>query len=168
MTYEQAKAFTLKAEGGLTTDNGGLTMCGVTQSVYDNYCKLHSKPHSSVATISSDEVDDIMHAEYWNPAHCDSLPAKVAIAMFDWAYNHGPSGAIMTLQACVGVDADGVFGTHTLDAVRNAGDGLLGKFLDARRHWYQAAAEANPAKYSVSLHGWMNRVDALEKYLGGL
>ncbi|CAB4132092.1 Protein of unknown function DUF847 [uncultured Caudovirales phage] len=164
--YELAKAFTLKAEGGLTRDNGGLTMNGVTQAVYDTYRKLHSLPAQTVAKISPAEVDDIMHAEYWNPAHCDSLPTKVAVAMFDWAYNHGVGGAVMTLQRALGLSTDGVFGTNTATAVHAADANLLlSKFLDARRAWYRQAVDANPSKYQPYLAGWLNRVNNLQDYL---
>ncbi len=164
-TFDLAMKFTLKAEGGFTHDTGGDTMCGVTQTVYDAYRKLHSVAQQSVRIISYDEVADIMQSEYWNPAHCDSMPPKLSVAMFDWAYNHGVTGAIETLQGCLGLTADGVFGAHTAAAIAATGDGIVPQFLDARRDYYQHLATINPDKYAEYLDGWLNRVDLLEAYL---
>lgn len=162
---ELAMIFTLKEEGKFTIDDGGPTMCGVTQHVYDAYRMRNHESTRSVALIAQDEVQDIMHAEYWVPAHCDAMPTRLAICQFDWAYNHGVSGAIITLQGCLGVVADGVFGPVTIAAIKSAGIDLVAKFLDARRTWYRNAAAENPAKYAQYLDGWLKRVDQLEMYL---
>ena len=172
-SLQLAIAFTLKEEGGFTIDDGGPTMHGITQSVYDAYRTSRNLLLQSVELISMAEVTDIMKSEYWIPAHCDSMPARLGIAMFDWAYNHGVTGAIITLQECLGVTPDERFGADTLNAVKhtiefeqpNASYGLVAKFLDARRDWYEEAATVHPEKYSKYLAGWLHRVDELQTYL---
>ena len=166
MTYlELAIAFTLKAEGKFVIDDGGPTMFGVTQHVYYAHRIANHELTRSVELIEPIEVHAIMFYEYWLPAHCDSMPEKLAIAMFDWSYNHGATGAIVTLQTCLGVANDGIWGPITATAIPRAATGLVARFLDARRAWYQAAAFENEEKYGKYLRGWLIRVTQLELYL---
>ena len=175
MSTALAKAvqFTIVTEGGFVTDNGGDTMYGVTQRVYDLYMsKKKWLPVKPVKQITMLEVLEIMGDMYWGPAHCDALPEQLAIAHFDWAYNHGTAGAAKTLQIALGFSAamaDGVIGPKTLAAVAAANvPELVGKYLDVRRTWYKNTALLNPAEYGKYIKGWLNRVDALEKYLAEL
>ncbi len=171
--YQLAKAFTLKAEGGFTVDDGGATMEGCTQAVYDAYRTKHGLPLQSVELIGSAELDQIMIQEYWTPVHCGDLPVDLAIAMFDWNYNTYPGHATKDLQFCLGVKMDGEYGPKTAQAIHhtlnieqpNAPYGLLPRFLDRRREWYKNAASENPAKYAQYLDGWLKRVDQLETYI---
>lgn len=148
-------------------------MHGVTQSVYDPYRKSKDLPLQTVAAISDAEVADIMQSEYWNPARCDQMPMRLAVCMFDWAFNHGVHGAIETLQTCLGVPADGLFGAQTSEALHhtldletpNAPHGLVFRFLDARREWYHNAVIRDAVTYGPDLQGWLNRVNALEAYI---
>ncbi len=169
----QAIHFTLDAEGGFTHDNGGDTMHGVTQHIYDLFReKKKGLPLQSVRLITDDEVLEIMEDMFWTPAHCKELPDQLAIAHFDWAYNHGPEGATRTLQSALGFTAqavDGVFGPRTLQAVNvSKVPEIVSNYLNVRRAWYRTAAQKNPAKYQSDLNGWLNRVNALEKYLKSL
>ncbi len=161
-----AMAFTLRPdiEGGWTPIDGG-TMHGVTQAVYDNYRLSIDAPMQSVRNISQNEVTVIMFSRYWKPAQCDLLPAKVAIAHFDAAYNEGVSGAIRVLQAALGVAQDGVIGEQTQRAIAGADPvALLADYLDARVASYRRIATEDPAKTEY-LAGWLNRVDVLGNYL---
>ena len=139
-------------------------MYGVTQAVYDDYRDSVGLPEQSVALISMDEVLNIMRSMYWTPASCDKMPTKLGIAHFDWSYNHGIHGAIISLQGVLGVAQDGIIGPETLHAVMGAEQiTLLQRYLDARRAWYRAdKAQAE------DLDGWLNRVDMLQAYLAGV
>jgi lysozyme family protein len=151
--------FTLDAEKGWTPIDGG-TMYGVTQAVYDKYRKLKSETLQAVWFISLAEVHDIMQTEYWIPAHCDLMSPQLAICNFDWAYNHGNTGALKTLQGALGLDVDGIWGPETQSAVEAAGDSIVPVYLEARREWYR-----NDTAQSEYLTGWLNRVNALQDYL---
>ena len=171
MSIQEAIHFTLGAEGKFVIDDGGPTMYGVTQAVYDDYRRNEGLSLQSVRLIEMDEVEDIMRREYWTPAHCDDLGNKMGVAHFDWSYNHGDEGGFETLQIALGFTGDAVdgkYGPHTKAAAQAAGDSVLGAYLDARRQWYRDAAKRNPAKYGEYLDGWLNRVDNLEKYLASL
>ena len=139
-------------------------MYGVTQAVYDKYRQLEMEPVQSVRNIGMNEVQDIMETEYWEPAHCDVMTPQLAIAHFDWSYNHGDFGALETLQAVLGVGVDGIWGHDTQSAVQDAGDAIVPRYLDARRAWYKDDAARDPA-VTKDLTGWLNRVDNLQAYL---
>ena len=163
-----AMKFTLAAEGKFTIDDGGPTMYGVTQEVYDSYRDSVHQPRQSVRLITSQEVTVIMFARYWLPARCNLLPAKVAIAHFDTSFNEGVDGSIRVLQAALGVEQDGIIGLMTERAINIADPVvLLADYLDARRNAYHRIVAANP-KDAIYLDGWLNRVNALEKYLEGI
>ena len=168
MTIQQAIHFTLGAEGKFVIDDGGPTMYGVTQAVYDDYRRDEGVLPQSVRLIEMDEVEDIMRREYWTPAHCDDLGNKMGVAHFDWSYNAGAGRAIKTLQEALNVTADGIYGPHTKAAAQAAADSLVAPYLERRKAFYRDLASGNPAKYGEYLDGWLNRVDNLEKYLASL
>ena len=161
-----AMKFTLAAEGKFTIDDGGPTMYGVTQRVYDAF-RLNQDLHTqSVEHITMAEVETIMRTQYWNPAACDLLETKLAICQFDWAYNHGVRGANQTLQMVAGVAQDGIIGQITLRAIRSAPD-IVTKQLAARLAWYRDDAQHEPS-HRQYLAGWINRVNELKHYLATL
>lgn len=167
MSISQAMLFTLRAEGGYSPDANG-TMFGITQAVYDDYRDSVGLPEQSVALIRMSEVQAIMLQQYWGPARCNALPNKLGVAHFDTAYNEGVSEAIKTLQHALGIAADGVFGPDTQHAVNAAEQiNLLANYLNVRRETYREIVASHPEKAEF-LQGWLNRVDALEKYVGGL
>ena len=157
--------FTLGAEGRYSRDAGG-TMYGVTQETYDAYRESINLPYQDVAAIRMSEVQAIMQRDYWLPGGCDKMPVKLGIAHFDTAYNEGVEEAIKTLQHALGIEVDGIFGPETLHGVVAAEQtNLLANYLNARRNSYNEIVAANPSKEKF-LQGWLNRVDALQKYLG--
>lgn len=166
--FEAALAFLWPEEGGYSNrgnDHGGATNFGVTQREYDAYCARHKRSTQSVAGITENDATQVYQEDYWTPCRCDAMHDKVAIALFDWAVNHGPSGAIKTLQQCLGVAADGVIGQKTFIAINAImEDVLLAKFLDARRAWYLNDITKNPNQ-SAFKDGWLKRVDDLSAYL---
>lgn len=165
MSILDAMRFTLEAEKGYTVDQGGPTMNGVTQKVYDSYRRKEGLHLQAVRLIDPEEETAIMEDEYWYPAHCNEMSEKLGIAMFDWAFNHGVHGAIHTLQTCLGVTSDGVFGPGTQTALERQDDSeFLQKFLDARRAWYKRDIQIRPDD-ADDLKGWLNRVDNLENFL---
>ena len=173
--FDLALAFVLPTEGGVSNDpndSGGLTNHGITQAEYDSWRKRTLVPLQSVTQITSDEVDAIYRSDYWNPIQGDNLSVdlpKLAIIVLDWSINHGPAGAIQTLQRCVYSVPDGIIGPHTLGAVRsyvlqNSEWALCQAFDAARKAWYIQDVAANSSQRRF-LTGWENRIVDLEKYL---
>lgn len=167
--FGTALIFTLQAEGGFVdnpADPGGATNRGITQNTYDTFRTDRGLNTQSVRDIADHEVQDIYQQMYWVPAHCAELSPKLAVCHFDWAVNHGVHGAIETLQDTLNIQADGIFGPKTRQALElMPQDDLIAEYLANRRDWYEARAKTKPDQ-AVFLKGWLDRCDALAKYLG--
>ncbi|MFO0756254.1 MAG: glycosyl hydrolase 108 family protein [Byssovorax sp.] len=160
----------LRYEGGLTddpNDTGGRTMKGITHSEYDKYRDAHNLPRQDVAKISDAEVADIYKTKYWDAAGCNDLPPKTAMAHFDWAVNHGVTGA--------GQHFDGILGTQKGETTaaamqRNLTNGttedqILDRYIGRREQFYRNLAAKKP-KQRKFLKGWLNRARQLRDELG--
>lgn len=142
-TFEKALKFTLQWEGGYVNnpnDSGGATNKGITQRVYDEYLINKGLPPFSVRNILQKEVEDIYKELYWNKVGADSLDPKLAIAAFDFAVNSGVNRARRYVTQCDSAE----------------------KLLLAREQYIK---QIGAGKNSVFLKGWLNRVNALRKYL---
>lgn len=169
--FPEALAFVLKNEGGYYPGNEARdpnpTNRGVTQKTYDAYRDSVNLPRRAVRLIDEDEVVHI-YERYWKDAHCESLPRKTAITVFDHAINAGPKEAIKCLQRALGVPADGYAGPMTLAAVEAAVDsglGLVGVGADsglALRVCMERIAHytriAQSQRLRPNLYSWVNRV----------
>lgn len=169
-SFVKALEFALRWEGGYSNhpaDKGGETNFGVTHAVYDAYRKTHGLSVQSVRKITSAEVRDIYKKRYWAVVGCDLLSEKLAVAHFDWAVNAGVSRAIKTLQAVVGVNADGIIGPLTKQAIIAAASTheealLCDRYNAVREGCYRRWGRGSQA---VFLQGWMNRLNALRREL---
>lgn len=171
MSLDQALAFTLKEEGGWTDnphDHGGATNHGITQTTYDLFRDRIHEGHQSVQYITDAEVRAIYEDMYWTPAKCFIMHNPLAVAHFDWAVNHGISGAIKTLQAALGVTADGIWGHKSATALAVSDPvETTQTYNTLRREWYRNRCESHPDQ-AVFLKGWLGRVDRLEAYCESL
>ena len=165
-----ALRFTLAREGGyvdIPADSGGATDHGITQATYDDYRESLKLPPQDVQLITDADVDTIYTNMYWTPAKCPFLTDALAVCHFDWAVNHGVTGALETLQSVLGVAADGVFGSATAIAVAAAPENIWQRYNEARRTWYRTRAIQKPNQ-AMFLKGWLSRVDALDAYVSKL
>lgn len=165
--FDLAFGFTVAAEGGYVNnpaDHGGPTDHGITQNTYDAYREARGEGPRPIQDISDAEVRDCYLMHYWRPPQCDIMSPALGVCVFDWAVNHGVTGAIRTLQVACGITGDGVFGPHTRAAVLSLDhDDLWRGFNGLRRAWYQKDASDNPTQ-SEFLNGWLQRVDRLDAY----
>ena len=96
----------------------------------------------------------ILDKQYAQPIRYQDLPAGLDYALFDYAVNSGPAQAVKTLQRVLGVEADGIMGAKTLDAIRRRdAAGLLGKLQDARLAFLRSLKT-----WSTFGKGWSARV----------
>lgn len=145
-TFEKALQFVLKWEGGYSNnpnDKGGATNKGITQNTYNAWLKVHNKPVKDVKFISDNEVREIYYKNYWQAAGCPSMTDKFAILCFDTAVNMGVSRVKEFLKAAEYKYTD--------------------KFILARIRKYNEFAKVQSQR--GFLHGWLNRVLDLEKFL---
>jgi lysozyme family protein len=170
MSLEQAIAFTIPQEGGFVNnpdDDGGPTDHGITQATYDDYRDSLKLPPQDVQLITDADTQTIYTNMYWTPAKCPLLSDALAICHFDWAVNHGVTGAIKTLQQTLGVTADGVFGSQTAIAAAAASEDVWQQYNNLRRAWYRTRATQNTSQQQF-LAGWLDRVNALDAYVRAL
>jgi lysozyme family protein len=161
--FKQALAAVLIHEGGKVDhakDPGGRTNKGVTQRVYNAWRGKSNLPNRDVYDISDSEVEAIYRFQYWDAVKGDLLPKGVSYVVFDGAVNSGPKQSVKWLQRALGVTADGVLGSVTLDALSNVNDNdtLIARICDRRMLFLQALKT-----WPTFGKGWSRRVDSVEK-----
>ena len=137
--------FTLTWEGGYSNhpaDKGGETFKGIIKTVYDAYRTSKNLPIQSVKLISNQEISDIYFNNYWLVAGCDKLDDKFAEVVFDTAVNNGAGRAKKWLML-------------TKD---------YKEYMNIRENFYNKIVLNNPSQ-KVFLKGWMNRINALRKFV---
>ncbi len=77
-------------------------------------------PHLDIASLTLDDAQGIYRRDYWDAIEADTLPAKIALIVFDAAVNCGPARAAKWLQHAVGASMDGIIGPATLRAIGGA------------------------------------------------
>lgn len=158
--FQRCLTEVLRHEGGYVdhpSDPGGATNMGITRKTLARWRKISpwtDLPKSSVATLKRDEAALIYRANYWNSSRAGDMPAGVDLALFDFAVNSGPDRAVRTLQAALGVAADGEVGPVTLAALRAADLArLVNNFCDRRLAFLKGLST-----FAVFGRGWTRRV----------
>lgn len=167
-SFDSALKFVLQWEGGYVNhpaDPGGETNLGVTKATYNSYRTSKKLPLQSVRSISMLEVKDIYYANYWLAAGCNLMPPKLALCHFDWAVNHGVTGANKTLQRVINTEPDGILGPLSRAALasnlNSRGErSLISNYCIVRENCYRRWGTGRQA---VFLNGWLNRLAAVRK-----
>lgn len=151
-----------KEEGGNDDDphdHGGRTSRGITQREWDAYRATRPNLPADVWQAPNADIDAIYHDQYWAP-YCDALPAGIDLVFFNTAVNSGRQQAVKELQRALGVEADGMLGMVTRQAVASYADipGLIRKACALRRAYYRALAQF--PRYG---RGWLARTDRVEQ-----
>jgi lysozyme family protein len=151
MTFENAVAFTLNEEGGISAnpdDRGGLTKFGISSRQY---------PQVRLSNFSKDDAIAIYKRDYWDRLQCDNLPWASALVLFDSAVNHGQAQACRWLQQALQIKADGIMGTITIRASWEAKPEALLEVLASRALDY-----ARDSEFIHFGRGWMKRLFRLQ------
>ena len=91
-------------EGGLKNwkpGRGGLTNKGITQIEYDAFRKSQNQPLQTVAKIAGEEVQQILHRNYWARLNADKLPPMVAKVVASYGLLRGAEEAATELQKLI-------------------------------------------------------------------
>ncbi|SCX96567.1 glycoside hydrolase family 108 protein [Microvirga guangxiensis] len=160
-SFETALAQVLKHEGGFVwhpQDPGGATNFGITVQTLS---RARGQPASAedVHRLTMGEASSIYRRFYWDVLCADELPRGVDLALFDFAVNSGPRQAVMMLQRVLGVEADGLVGPITLEAVRRADAVDTIRRLTRRRLGFLSRL----AIWPVFGRGWRRRVLHVER-----
>lgn len=161
--FERCLAEVLRQEGGYVdhpADPGGATNMGITRKTLARWRRISpwsSLPKSEVAALTSAEAAKIYRALYWGPCGGERLPAGLDLAVFDYGVNSGPDRAVRTLQAVLGVAADGIVGPVTQDAARRADlTKAIGAICDRRMAFLRGLST-----FATFGTGWSRRVSTI-------
>ena len=159
----------LKEEGGNDDDprdHGGRTSRGIIQREWDSWRQKHPERDlpSDVWQAPQAEINAIYKEQYWNP-YCNFMPSGLDLVFFNTSVNSGRQQAVKELQRGLGVNADGMMGIITREAIDSCEDikGLIQRVCDYRRNFYR-----NLKQFSIYGKGWMARTDRVEKAALGM
>ena len=167
MSFHSCLAFVLSEEGGTAdhpADRGGLTRWGVTQKAYNDFRTRAGMPMRSVLHLDEGERDLLYREDYWVPSHAGDVFPPLDLLLFDAAVHHGPRQSIRFLQNALDVEADGIWGPQTAQAVRDNDFPLLTarRMLNEREQFCHNIVAHDPSQ-KVFLKGWANRVTRLRE-----
>lgn len=159
--FQKSLQYVLRHEGGYAddpNDNGGPTMKGITQRVYDAYRQRKGRDKTPVRNITNKEVEDIYKTQYWDAIRGDDLPSGIDYATFDFAVHSGVGRAIKELQAAAGVRTDAHLGTVTLDQIAlSSHEDVIRKLSNRRRSFVRKLSS-----YRHFKRNWERRVNEVE------
>jgi hypothetical protein len=160
--FNQCLVVVFGQEGGYTNDPndpGGPTNFGITLADLKEWRNDQNLTADDVKNMTKAEAQEIYRSKYWNPMQCGDLPNGVDLEVFDFGVNAGVRTAVKTLQAVVGVTADGSIGPITLAATK-AGDPqvIIQNFSTRRLDYYRSL----PGWEHFGV-GWTNRTNAVEQ-----
>lgn len=169
-TFRNALKRALVHEGGYSnhpSDPGGVTLEGVTQRVYDAYCRRKGIQQNQLRREMRGTPewvyvrDEIYREQYWDVIRGDQLPPGINYVVFDGAVNSGPVQSVKWLQRALGVRLiDGHIGTLTMDAidVHPDHDALVRDICDQRMKFLKALKT-----WKAFGRGWASRVKDVEE-----
>ena len=111
MDFDKAFDLLIGHEGGYSNDPndpGGETKFGISKRQY---------PNLDIKNLTLDHAKAIYLTDYWTKALCPELPDPLQFQVFDTCVNSGPRQATVLLQRALGVEADGVAGPVTRQAL---------------------------------------------------
>lgn len=145
---DKALAFVLQWEGGRSqhpNDPGGLTIYGISSKNYPReVARMNQLWQEGRYSECRKIAVEIYKRNYWDPCKCDTLDYPFDIIVFDTAVNMGCSKALFILK-----------NSKTWQ-----------EYLLRRIFEYKALVVKNK-NLNVFLVGWLNRVEALYKFISG-
>lgn len=159
--YKKALQFTLTEEGGYNDYHWDeITNLGVTIDTWQDWVK-RPVTKEEMKKLTPEMVAPLYQQRYWNKAQCSELPDGLDICTFDCAVNSGVYRAVILLQRCVNVLADGLIGQQTLNAIQSKRlPSLIEQYLDARLQFLKGLS-----KWAQAGKGWSNRLRRLKAFV---
>ena len=161
--FETCLAKLLVHEGNFVNhpeDPGGMTNLGVTAAVWALWVG-HPVNEKQMRALTINDVAPLYKRKYWDACRADELISGLDYAVFDFAVNSGVGRAVKTLQACVGVNADGGFGSTTMAAVSlfkgDSAKVIITEVCDNRLNFLKSLKT-----FAVFGKGWENRVNSVK------
>ena len=141
-------------------DPGGMTNLGVTAATWAMWVG-HDVNEKQMRALTPSIVAPLYRRKFWDACRADELISGLDYAIFDFAVNSGVGRSIKTLQACVGVNADGGFGSTTMAAVSlfkgDSAKVIITEVCDNRLNFLKSLKT-----FAVFGKGWENRVNSVK------
>lgn len=160
MNFDQAFAFVVGEEGGLSMDpndtgnwTGGKVGVGVLKGTKYGI-SARAYPEVDIANLTLDAAKLIAKRDYWDYFSGDSIDAALALGLFDCGFNEGVVEATRLAQRCLGITVDGVFGRATATGLLGCSVPIFARKFAINRI-VQYAALAN---WTEDHDGWVGRV----------
>ena len=179
-SFAPIHAFTARWEGGYAdhpADAGGPTHHGVSLRWLKSIGQAGdvdgdgAVDEADIRALTPDDAARLFYDRFWRPLCCGQLPYPIAAALYDAAVNCGPRQAVRFAQVAAnraraaGLVEGGLLGPLTMRILLRGDAGLASAMLDEREEFYRRLAAAKPAQ-AVFLAGWLNRTNALRRFLG--
>jgi len=148
-------------EGGLVNnpaDKGGITKYGITKGTLSWFRNV-PVTDDDIINLSLREAQDIYEARYVKGPGFDKLPNSVLQSnMIDFGVMSGPQLAIQNLQNILHIEADGIIGPKTIQAVEASNLVALNAAIVKSRILMCARICKRDPSQLVFLVGWLNRI----------
>jgi lysozyme family protein len=157
-TFEVALQFVLEHEGELANhpyDRGGLTYRGIARNAWPNWegWKYIDKGERPPLEL----VRKFYYENFWLPLKCDSLPAPIAIFLFDSAVGSGHVLPTRWLQRAIGAKDDGIVGNETIQKAQQSKPQAVVDSMLRRRILLYDHIRRNDRRQEVFVNGWLRR-----------
>lgn len=123
MNFADAFAWVVGEEGGISMDRndpgnwtGGKVLLGELKGTKYGISAA-SFPSLNIQQLSLAQAQGIYKSNYWDLIAGDDLPYGTALSIFDFAVNAGVDEAVRVAQRAVSVEADGIQGPATNEAL---------------------------------------------------
>lgn len=162
-SWQDAMKVYLKFEGGNDddpVDPGGRTSQGVIQREFSGWLRKNGKPNRDVFTMTPQERDAIYWENYGAKIRFDELPPGVDIVIGDGAINSGVAQSVKWVQRALGLTADGILGSVTLQRIIDYPDHdrLIAAIIEKREAFLRALKT-----FWHFGKGWISRITQLKK-----
>jgi lysozyme family protein len=102
-------------------------------------------------------VKEFYYKNYYKPFE-KVKNEKIRNILFESAVNLGVKQAVKLAQKALGLEADGILGPKTLEALNKVNpENFIKDFTLLRIAFYTNLANKNPRRYNLYLRGWINR-----------
>jgi lysozyme family protein len=167
--FEAALGFVFAREGGYSDnplDHGGATNFGVTLSALKSFRSNPNLTYIDVQALTKLEASKVYRANYWDKLHLDEVADDtLATVLFDQAVNRGTDCVALQVQHLLGLDADGVVGKKTIQALNKvSAPKFTADFILKSQEIYVKIAQKNMSQLTF-LGGWIHRTHELLKLL---
>jgi lysozyme family protein len=163
--FNACLGFVLQAEGGYvnrSSDLGGPTNQGITQTTYDHYRQAHKLSLQPVLNIAQSEVIAIYETLYWIPSYAYLLDYPLALTIFDTYVNFNPITEHRFVSKSLKQPFNGAW-LQTLAKLRMCAPIATALDIIAQRKAFRHQRVLENPSQEIYLEGWLNRDNALMK-----